>query len=127
MLLEELEADGPLAGDDGVIIEGMHQGEALCLAPADGLFESFVVVGAMQNHVGAVTARCRNFDKRRGQGHADLGADAEFAGVIGDALSMISGRGRDHTPGAFFGVEQEQLVKRAALFESPGPLQVIEL
>jgi hypothetical protein len=127
MLLEEFQPDGALPGDDGVVIEGMHKGEVLGLAAAQGLFESFVVVRAVQNHIGAITARRRDLDQRRGQRHANLGADAKLAGVVGHALRVISGRGRDHALGAFFGAEREQLVQRAALFESAGPLQVVEL
>ena len=127
MLLHELQTDGALPGDDGVVIEGMHEGEVLSLAAAHGLFESFVVVGAVQNHIGAVTARRRDLDERRGQGHENLGPDAELAGMVGHALGVISGRGRDHALGAFFGAEQEQLVQRAALFERAGSLQVVEL
>ena len=127
MLLEQFQADRALPGDHGVVIEGMHKGEVLCLAAADGLFVSLVVVGAVQNHVGAIAARRRDLDERRGQRHANLGADAELAGVVGHALGVISGRGRDHALGTFFGAQREQLVQRAALFESAGSLQVVEL
>src|ERR1019366_2497353 len=102
--------------------EGMNKGEVLSLAAADGLFVSFVVVGAVQNHIGAVTARRRDLDERRGQGHANLGADAELAGMVGHALGVISGRGRDHALGTFFGTERKQFVQRAALFERTGSL-----
>ncbi len=127
MLLDELQADSALSGDDGIVIEGMHEGEVLSLAAAHGLFVSFVVVRAVQHDIGAITARSRNLDERRGQRHANLGADAELASVVGNPLCVISGRGRDHAPGTFFGAKREQLVQRAALFERAGSLQVVEL
>src|SRR6266404_2445052 len=127
MLLDKLQADSALSGDDDIVIEGMNEGEVLGFTAADGLFESFVVVGAVQNYIRAVAARCRDLDERRGQGHANLGADAELAGMVGHALRVISGRGCDHTLGTFFGAEREQLVQRAALFESARALEVVEL
>ena len=127
MLLDELQADGALTGDDGVVIEGVHEGEVLSLTAADGLFERFVVIRAVQNHIGAIAARRRDFDKRRSQRHANLGADAELAGVVGHALGVVSGRGGNHAPSAFFGTQREQLVQRAALFESARALEVVEL
>src|ERR1700674_352716 len=105
----------------------MYEGEVLSLTAAKGFFESFVVICAVKNHISAVTARRRDFDKRRGQGHANLGADAELAGVIGHALGVISGRGCNHALGALFGAEREQLVQGAAFFESAGSLEVVEL
>src|SRR4029077_12263294 len=42
-------------------------------------------------------------------------------------LGVISGRGRDHTLGAFCRAQREQLVQRAPLFESAGALEVVEL
>src|SRR5207245_3382872 len=104
----------------------MYECEVLGLTAADRLFESFVVICAVQNYIRAVPARCRDLDQRRGQGHANLGADAELAGVVGHALRVISGRGRDHTLRTFFGAQREQLVQRAALFESAGALEVVE-
>src|SRR6266403_1641970 len=77
MLFDKLQADSALPGDDGVVIEGMHEGEMLGLTAADGLFESFVVICAVQNYIRAVATRCRDLDQRRGQGHANLGADAD--------------------------------------------------
>ena len=127
MLLEELQADRTLPGDDDVVIEGMDEGEMLSLTAAERLFTSFIVVGAVQNHIRAVTARCRNLDERRGQRHANLGADAKLAGMVGNPLGVISGRGCNHPLGAFFGAEREQLVQRAALLERAGALQVVEL
>src|ERR1700722_2747373 len=127
MLFEKFEPDGSLPSNNSVVIEGMHQGEVLSPAATESPLESLVVVRAVQNDIGTVAARGRHFDQRRSQRHTNLRSDAELASVISHALSMVSGRGRDDTPIAFFTLQQEQLVQRASLFEGSRALQVIEL
>src|SRR5271156_2772304 len=90
VLFEKLEANRALTGDDGVVIESMHESEALSLAAAQRLFVSFVVIRAMQHHIGAITSRCRDFDEGSRQRHANLRADSKLAGVVSNALGVIS-------------------------------------
>src|SRR5438477_3007720 len=47
--------------------------------------------------------------------------------MVCDSLSMISCRSRNHSAGAFFGIQREQLIERATFLESARPLQVVEL
>ena len=91
MLLEKFQSDGALPGNDGIVIKGVNEGEMVGRAAAQRFVESFVVICAVQDDVGTVSAGGRNFDERRGQGHTDLSAYTEFTGVIGEALSVISG------------------------------------
>jgi hypothetical protein len=127
MLLKELQSNRPLPGNDRVVIERMHKREVLGLATPNSFFVSFVVIRAVQHHIGAISARSRNFDQRRGQRHANLGSDAKLARMICDALRVISRRGRDHALGTFFRTQQQQFVQRATFLESARPLQVVEL
>ena len=62
MLLDEFEPDRSLSGDDGIIVKGMHESEVLSLAAAHGFGISFVIVRAVQNNIGSITASRRNFD-----------------------------------------------------------------
>ncbi len=71
MLLQDFESESSLPCDDGIVVEGMNQGEAVVLALLDGLFVGFVVVGAVQHDFGAIGARGGNFGERRGQWHDD--------------------------------------------------------
>src|SRR5271157_5224613 len=47
--------------------------------------------------------------------------------MVSDALGMISGGRGDHAVSAFFWIERQEFVQRAALFESSGALLVVEL
>ncbi len=51
-VLEQLESERPLSGDDVEIIEGMHEGRARLRAAADGLLEGLVHRGALQDEPG---------------------------------------------------------------------------
>ncbi len=127
MLLQNFEAESSLPRDDGIVVEGMNQSQAVGLALLDRFFVGFVVVGAVQHDLGAVGACRGNFGERRGQRHDDAGCDLVASGVVGDALGMIAGGGCDHAVGAFFLVKREQFIQRAALFECAGALLVVEL
>jgi len=103
MLLEEFKTNRALPGDNRVIVEGVDKSQVLRVTAAKGFFECFIVVGAMQDDVGTISAGCGNLDERRGQGHANLSSDAEFAGVIGHPLSVISRRSGNYSLSTFFG------------------------
>ena len=62
-------------------------------AERQGVLAGFVVIGAVQDHLGAVILRGHHFHQRRGRGHDDGAADAAARGVIGDGLRVVSRRG----------------------------------
>ncbi len=117
MLLQHLETESSLAGDDRVIVERVDESEMLLLAAANGFFAGLVVIGAVENDFRAVGLGGRHLNQRSGEGHANLGADAALAGVIGQSLCVISSRGRNHSLIALFRAQSQQLVQRAALLE----------
>ncbi len=127
MLLQDFQAESSLPCDDGVVIEGMNQGEAVLLALRDSLFVGLVVIRTVQHDFGAVGARCRDFGERSRQRHYDASFDFVASGVVGDALRVIAGGCGDHSTGPFIPIEGEELVQSAALFERSGALLVIEL
>ena len=105
----------------------MDEGAAFFDAAAQGLVAGLVVAGAVQDDFCAIAAGGGDLDQRRGQGHDDLGADAERGGVEGDALGVVAGAGRDDAALALRLGEGEQLVECAALLEGAGALKVFQL
>src|SRR5580658_4426823 len=111
-LLEHFDAERALAGNYGVIIEGMDEGERLFGAAAQGFLASFIVIRAEENHFCAVAARGGNFHQRSGERHHDLRSNGPFGGVIGDGLRVIAcGRG-DYSAATLVGGEQENFIQR---------------
>jgi hypothetical protein len=127
MLFEDFETERPLAGDDGVVVEGVNQRKSFGAALLDGLGVGFVVVRAVQENICSVRARGRYLGERGGERHDDARVDSVAAGVVGDSLGMVSGGGGDHSARAFIGSEREKFVQSAALFECAGALLIVEL
>ena len=73
----------------------MDEGQLLFRAEAHGLVAGLVVVGAVQDDLGAVAACCRHLDQRRGERHDDERSNSALGRVIGDALRVVAGAGCD--------------------------------
>src|SRR6266702_1268106 len=116
-LLEQLEGDGALSGDDVGIVEGVDEGAAFFDAAAHGFFVSFVVVGAVEYNFCAVGSGGGDLDLGSGERHDNLGADASGAGVEGDSLRVITGTGGDDASLTFGFAQGEELVESAAFFK----------
>ncbi len=97
---QNLEAESSLPCNHGIIVEGMNQCQVLLLALLDGLFVCLVVVRAMQHDFRTISTGGRNLGQRRGQRHDDARVNPVPAGMIGNALRMIAGGGRNHAVGA---------------------------
>ena len=95
--LEDLQTDGALAGDDGLIVERRHILQALELGEFLGLGLGGVEVLAVQDDLAAETAHGVDLDRRGGHRHDDDRAQAEFAAGEGHTLSMVAGGRGDHT------------------------------
>jgi hypothetical protein len=105
----------------------VQEGEAVGAALADRFGTGLVVVGAVEDDVRAVVRSGSDFDQGRHERHDDAGTDAVPAGVECNGLGVITGAGGDDAAAALVVGEGEDLVQRAALFESTGTLQVVEL
>ena len=126
MLLENFKTQSSLPRDDGIVVEGVDESQALLPALVDSFVVGFVIVGAVQYDLGSIRASGGHFGERGGERHDDVGCDLMAAGMVGDALRMIA-RGRcDYAARALIGIESEEFVQRAALFEGSGALLVIE-
>ena len=110
-----------------VVVEGVDEGHGFGVADAAGLGVGLVVVGAVEDDLGAEVAGGGDLDERRGERHDDDGADAALGGVVGDALGVVAGGGGDDAAGGLVGSEGGDAVERAALLEGAGHLQVLEL
>jgi hypothetical protein len=82
----------------------------------------------VQQHLGTEAARALDLHRRGEFGHHDHGAQPKALRVMGQALGVVAGRGRDHAPDRLAaGHEARQLVQRPALLEGGCELQVLEL
>ena len=126
-LLQHLEPDRALPGDDLIVIEGMDEGELLLLLQARGLLAGFVIVRAVQDDLRAKAARGGDLYQRRGLRHDDARANAQPRRVKGHALRVIAGARGDHAVRALLRRELQQPVQRAALLEGAGTLQILQL
>jgi len=126
-LLENFKTDGSLAGDDGIVIEGMDEDEVIVLCALQGGFVGSVVISAVKNDVGSIAPGSGDFGQGSGKWHVDARANTALPGMVGKALGVVSSRSGDDALGALGRREGEQLVQRAAFLERAGFLAIIEL
>ena len=126
-LLKNLEADGPLAGDDIGVIEGVGKGVALFPGQALGFAGGIVIDARYQNDIGAVAARGLHLQDRRALRHADHRTDAELGRRERHALGVVAGRAGDDPVTGLLRREIADLVVGTADFERAGLLQVLGL
>ena len=116
-LLEHLERDGALPGNDARVVIRMDQRE-----PALGLhaFAARLRLGhalAVEHHLGAMRAGRRHLHQRRRHRHHDGRRNLEPRRVIGHRLRVIAGRHGDDAAAALGVAERGELVERAAVLE----------
>ena len=116
-----------MAGDDGVVVEGVEQGEFFSVAETDGFGVSFVVIIAVKDDVATVTERGGDLHEGRTGGHDDDRADAAARGVIADGLRVVAGTGCDDTAALLVFSEGEDAIEGSAFLEGAGHLEVVEL
>ncbi len=126
-LLQQLEPQRTLPGDDGVIVERMHEDEVARLGAPQRLVAGLVVIGAVENHVGAESPRGHHFIQRRRQRHADLRGNSPASGMVGNGLGVIARRCGDQTAASLFFRQGKDPVERAALLVGAGHLKVFKL
>ena len=101
VLLDDLQADGALAGDDARVVEGGDEGAALGLGDALGLGLGGVEIVPEEQDPPAQVAHGVDLDARGDGGHDDGGVDAQQRGGAGDALGVVAGGGGDDAAGAY--------------------------
>ncbi len=124
-LFEDLERECALAGDDVEIVERMDGRGAGGHGECNGVRLRGLKGFTVEHHVGAKAAAARDLHSRRGGGHDDSDSDAELRAVVSEAEGVVAGRGGDNTAGALLGVETEEGMARAALFEGTRALEVV--
>ncbi len=127
MLLQDLLADRPLAGDHVRVVEGMQEGQALLGLEGLRLGERLVEGVAVQDDLRAARPAGIDLDGRGGARHHDHRPGAEPGGGQRDALRVVARRGADHAAGDLFGAEARHLVVGAAQFEREDRLQILTL
>ena len=126
-LLQNLQADGALAGHDAVIVEGMDEGEALLVPQAHGLSVGIVVHAGDEDHVRAIAAGGLDLGKGRALRDAYRGLDAHIAGGEGHALGVVAGGAGDDAALLLLVGKGGDLVVRAPELERAGLLQAVGL
>ena len=94
-VLDDLEAQGALAGDHLGVIKGVNEGIPLGhqgLGPLQGLPQ----VPAMEDHFGAVALGGQLLGNGGPLGHDDGGRKAQLGGGEGHALAVVARRGGHH-------------------------------
>jgi hypothetical protein len=122
-LLDDLQPRSTLPGHDQRIVEWLDRdGSRLARQSRSDGFAVFGVA-IEQHHPGAVLAGALNLDLRGIGGHQNGGLDTQQARRIGDALSVVAGRERQHTTLALLGGQAGELVEGTAKLERTGKLQ----
>ncbi len=119
---EHLERHRALTRRDIGIVEGVDEGKPALLLELTGMGIGLVEGLAEQFDLPADALGLHHLHRRRGLGHHDGHRHAQPCAVIGQALAVISRRGRDHPARTSFLVEQQQGVERPALLVGRGEL-----
>ena len=127
VLLDDLQADGALAGDDARVVEGGDEGAALGLGDALGLGLGGVEIVPEEQDPPAQVAHGVDLDARGDGGHDDGGVDAQQRGGAGDALGVVAGGGGDDAAGALGLPQGAHGVVGAADLEGVDRLEVLAL
>jgi len=78
-LAQQFHRNGALTGDDIRVVKGVYKGQALLLLQRGGMVVRVGVAVAEQHHLAAQAAHRVHLDLRRGGGHHDDRARAQFA------------------------------------------------
>ena len=126
-LLEQFETDGPLTVDHRIVIERVQKRHAFQLAEPERFVTGLIVVCTVQDHIGSKSTGRRDLHQGGHERHDNSRQDTTLGGVVGHGLGVIARAGGDHAAPLLVIAQQENPVKRAALFEGPGSLQIIQL
>ncbi len=124
-LLQHLQRDRALAGDDQGVVVGVDPGQVALLRERGGARLRLGNALALEHDLRAIGPGRRHLHVGRRLGHHDGGRNAEARRVVGDRLSVVAGRHGDHAARALRGIERGELGHRAALLERVRYLQVL--
>src|SRR5690606_19056292 len=123
-VLEDLEADGALARDDGRVVERVDEREAALAAQRLALLER-LEDGAVEDDVGAVGAARVDLRARGVRRHHDRAGDALATRAVRERLRVVARGDGDEAAGTLLGGEAAQPVEDAADLERAGPLETL--
>ena len=103
ILLQQLQRQGSLSGDDHWVIERRHPGKTLLLRQLNRSRLRFVKVGAVQQHFAAKAANGIDFDIGGRYRHHDQRLNAQPRCGKRHSLGMVARRSGDHPVGFLFG------------------------
>ena len=126
-LVEDFEADRALPRDDGVVIEGRDVDAALAAGDLHRLGTRLFQRCPREHHSRAIFATGGHLGQGRGLGHHHNNADPAAAASERDALRVVAGAGRDHSPRGGLGVHLMDEVGGAANLERPRELHLFAL
>src|SRR5690606_21316420 len=126
-VLENLEADGALAGDDRGIGKGVDEHAARVCGILAGRDLGDVVRGGAVVERGAQAADALLLRGGSAGGNEDGRADARVPGGEGDRLAVVAGGGGDDAARAVGGRQQRDRVRRAPHLEAAGLLPALQL
>ena len=126
-LLEDLEPDRRLSGEDVDVVERMHQRRTGALGVLPGEEERVVDRETFEVHARPVRLGRHDLRQRRRRRHEHSCRDAEFGRRPGHTLRVVTGAGGDDAAGALVRAQVGDPVVGAARLERAGALQVLAL
>ena len=127
MLLQDLLADRPLAGDHLGVVERVQEGQALLGLEDPRLGQGLVEGVAVEDHLGPAGPARIDLDRRRGARHHDHGPRPELGGRQGYTLRVVARRGADDPAGDLVRAQARHLVVGTAQLEREDRLQILTL
>ena len=127
VVLEHLQAQRSLAGDDEWVVERMHHDHARLCHQLVGAIEGLGRVLGLEVDLGAVGARGGDLLRAGALPHHDLARDPLQRGAVGDRLGMVPGRDADHAARLLLVRERGQLGEHAPGLEGAGALEELGL
>ena len=126
-LLDDLQAERALAGDDAAVVEGRDERQAIALCQLARARDPLFVGRPDEVDLGPVGPDGRDLHGRGLTGHDDDRADPEEPCRSRHALGVVAARVRDDARGALRGVELRDRVVRAADLERADGLEALGL
>ena len=126
-LVEDLQTDGALSGDDVFIIKGMDKGVAVFLLQLQSLPVGIIVHTGYQTNLGTEALGGFHLGKRGIFRQADQRRDAALGSCQSNALGMVACGTGNNTLGLFFFAEHGNLVTGTAELKRAGSLKVFRL
>ena len=124
-LLEDLQADGSLAGDDLVVVKGVDEGSASLLLGFHRSGVGVVIGAGHQHHLGAQALGGLHLADGGRIGHVDHALRPLAGGGQGDALGVVAGAAGDDSGLLLLVAQLADLIIGAPELEAAGHLEVL--